>query len=50
MAYHEIRLIISKLLFTFDLELCAESDAWAEQKTFSLWEKRPLMVRLRERE
>lgn len=48
MAYHEMRLIITKVLFNFDLRLCPESENWADQKTFTLWEKHPLMVRLKD--
>lgn len=48
MAYHEMRLILTKLLYNFDLELCPESQDWANQKTFSLWEKHPLMVKLKD--
>lgn len=48
MAYHEMRLIITKVLFNFDMELCPESETWADQKTFLLWEKHPLMVRLKD--
>lgn len=47
MAQHEMRLIAAKMLYSFDLELCPESDTWSEQYTYILWEKRPLMVRLR---
>ena len=47
MAYHEMRLIISKVLYSFDLQLCPESDDWANQRVFTLWEKRPLMCKLR---
>jgi cytochrome P450 len=45
MAMHELRLIMATLLFTFDLELCEESENWADQKSFALWIKDPLMVR-----
>ncbi|KAI8930429.1 hypothetical protein NX059_012380 [Plenodomus lindquistii] len=48
MALHEIRLIISKVIFNFDMLLCAESEQWADQRVFTLWEKRPLMVKLRD--
>lgn len=47
MAYHEIRLLAAKMLFNFDLELCEEGRDWTEQKVFVLWEKKPLMCRLR---
>lgn len=48
LAYAEMRLILAKLLWNFDVELCEESKNWAtEQKVFILWEKGPLMVRLK---
>ena len=48
MAYHEMRLILTKVLYNFDLELCPESEEWADKKVFTLWEKHPLMVKLRD--
>jgi cytochrome P450 len=49
MALHEMRLILSKVLFDFDLELQPESQDWiAKQKVYTLWEKAPLMVKLKE--
>lgn len=47
MAYHEMRLIMSKLLYTFDLQLCPESNNWADQDVYKLWEKKPLMCTLK---
>ncbi|KAF2712060.1 cytochrome P450 [Pleomassaria siparia CBS 279.74] len=47
MAYHEMRLIIAKVLFNFDLELCPESANWADQRIFTLWEKKPLLCKLK---
>ncbi|KAI9686690.1 MAG: hypothetical protein M1820_010577 [Bogoriella megaspora] len=44
LAYHEMRLIEAKLLFNFDLHLEKESENWADQDTYILWEKHPLMV------
>lgn len=50
LAYHEMRLILAKVLWNFDLKLTEESQDWAEsQRTFALWEKPPLMVETRER-
>ncbi|KAI8937337.1 hypothetical protein NX059_006543 [Plenodomus lindquistii] len=46
MAYHEMRLLIAKVLYNFDLELCPESKDWSDQRTFILWEKKPLMCKL----
>lgn len=51
MAYHEMRIILAKLLWHFDLfGLTEESERWNEQRVFILWEKGPLMVKMRERE
>jgi len=47
MAYHEMRLILAKVLYNFDLELCADSKDWLEQSIFILWDKTPLMVKLK---
>lgn len=46
-----MRLILAKLLWNFDMELEEPLPAgWAErQKTYILWDKPPLMVRLKER-
>jgi averantin hydroxylase len=43
-----MRLILARLLFNFDLELDkARTGNWLDQKTFTLWEKRALWVKLR---
>jgi hypothetical protein len=47
MAYHEMRLIITKVLYSFDIELCPESVNWFGQKTYTLWEKHPLVCKLK---
>lgn len=46
LAYHEMRLILAMVLYSFDLSLCGESKNWNDQKVFTLWEKPPLMVAL----
>lgn len=46
LAYAEMRLILARVLWNFDLKLAEESNDWANQKTFNLWEKGPLMCRL----
>lgn len=46
LAYAEMRLILAHVLWNFDLELATESENWADQKIFSLWEKGPLYVKL----
>ncbi|KAH7348070.1 cytochrome P450 46A1 [Pyrenochaeta sp. MPI-SDFR-AT-0127] len=47
MAYHEMRLILAKVVFNFDLELRPESKDWADQQVFILWQKGPLMVNVK---
>lgn len=47
MAYHEMRLLLAKLLYNFDLELCDVSRDWMDQKVYILWEKKPLLCWLR---
>ncbi|PNY24989.1 Isotrichodermin C-15 hydroxylase [Tolypocladium capitatum] len=47
LAYAEIRLIITRVLYRFDVELAFKQDDWHEkQKTFLVWEKGPLYIRL----
>ncbi|KAL2192904.1 cytochrome P450 [Corynascus similis CBS 632.67] len=49
MALHEMRLVLARLYFRFDFELCAaESTRWADdQRAFILWEKKPLFCSVR---
>lgn len=42
-----MRLILARILFNFDLELVNPADKWNDQKVFSLWDKKPLMVYLK---
>jgi len=46
LAYMEMRLILARLLWNFDIELCKESEGWSKQRVFMLWEKPELNVRL----
>jgi hypothetical protein len=50
LAYAELRLIVSKFFWNFDVELRPESDNWEQQEANVLWRKKPLYVKLRERE
>ncbi len=50
LAYNEMRLILAKVLWSIDLELCEESRDWNEQKAFTLWEKPQLWCRLKVRQ
>lgn len=47
MAYHEMRLVLAKVLFNFDLELRPESADWLNQRSFTLWEKQSLIVKVK---
>lgn len=47
LAWHEMRLILAKTLWNFDLSLCQESKNWSDQKAYILWEKHPLMVTIK---
>ncbi|PFH55147.1 hypothetical protein XA68_10589 [Ophiocordyceps unilateralis] len=50
LAYSEMRLIISKLLYRFDFSLPPGQDDWHEsQNVVTLWTKGPLYIRLRRR-
>lgn len=42
-----MRLIMAKVLYAFDFELGLESENWLDQPTFILWQKKPLMCKLR---
>ena len=46
-AYHEMRLILTKILWHFDLQLCPESEGWIKQKIFLMWDKPSLYCRLK---
>ncbi|ETS73398.1 hypothetical protein PFICI_15003 [Pestalotiopsis fici W106-1] len=48
LAYAEMRLILTRLLWKFDLEMMDESKSWAKQKIFTLWDKKELRVKLQE--
>lgn len=46
LANAEMRLILTKVLWYFDLEPQPESLHWSEQRSYSLWSRPPLMVKL----
>jgi hypothetical protein len=47
LAYHELRLVMAKVLYAFDFELASGSENWQDQETYILWQKKPLMCRLK---
>lgn len=42
-----MRLLLTTVLLHFDIELCEESKAWADQKVWTLWEKPALWCKIR---
>ena len=46
LAHTEMRSIMVRILWNFDIELCLGSDNWMARKVFVLWDKPPLNVRL----
>lgn len=42
-----MRLIMARVLYSFDLELCPESENWTDQRAFTVWEKKPLICKLK---
>lgn len=46
LAMAEMRAILARVLWHFDISLCKESENWDQQKVFLLWDKPDLMVRL----
>jgi cytochrome P450 len=49
-AWAEMRCILARLVWGFEMELCRESERWDEgQKVYFVWFKPPLMVKLKAR-
>lgn len=46
LAYAEMRLIAAKMLWSFDMTLDESSASWNIQKTYLIWERKPLMLKL----
>ncbi|KAH1519211.1 hypothetical protein KXX06_010233 [Aspergillus fumigatus] len=44
LANAEMRLILAKVFWHSDMELCPESENWADQESYNLWSRPPLMV------
>ncbi|OHF03244.1 RadP cytochrome P450 epoxidase [Colletotrichum orchidophilum] len=47
LAWLELRLLLAKILWHYDLELCPGMESWVVQRNYITWEKGPLMVKLR---
>jgi cytochrome P450 len=52
LAWAEMRVVVARVLWQFDIKLAEERDVWdwGEQATYIFWEKRALEVLVRERE
>ena len=47
----ETRLVLARILWNFDIELCEETDKdWLEQAGYVTWQRKALIVRLRSRQ
>ncbi|KAF5864524.1 hypothetical protein ETB97_007356 [Aspergillus alliaceus] len=46
LAYSELRLIVVRLFWNFDMTLAGGGDNWTDQLAYTVWEKKPLMVKL----
>ncbi|KAL4781966.1 cytochrome P450 [Aspergillus varians] len=49
LAYAEMRTILAKLLWHFNISLDERSAAWVDVKSYVVWEKKPLLVKLQAR-
>jgi cytochrome P450 len=51
MGYLEMRLILARLIYRFDLELLNDEDSFSpeRQKVHFFWSKPPLLIQVRER-
>ncbi|GAQ08154.1 isotrichodermin C-15 hydroxylase [Aspergillus lentulus] len=46
LANAEMQLILAKVFWHLDMELCPESEDWAAQESYNLWSRPPLKVRI----
>ncbi|MCJ1388900.1 hypothetical protein MMC18_001751 [Xylographa bjoerkii] len=46
LAYAEMRSIMARMLWHFEMELCEDAEGWNDQRIFILWDKPALYVRL----
>ena len=46
LAYFEMRSILARVLWNFDMQIAKASQGWMEQKEYILWDKPPLWVKL----
>lgn len=46
LARAEMKLIMGKLFWHFDMELVDKESDWTQQSIYGLWDKDPLMIRM----
>ncbi|KAE8552784.1 hypothetical protein TMatcc_007829 [Talaromyces marneffei ATCC 18224] len=46
LAHAEMRLIAAKIIWSFDIVLEESSNGWNIQKSYTIWERKPLFVKL----
>ena len=44
LAYAEMRLILARIVYNFDMQLVDENEDWLDQNVYILWQKRPLRL------
>lgn len=44
----EMRMMLAKVFWHSGVELCDGMEGWLDQRSYLMWEKRPLMVKVRE--
>ncbi|KAH8585652.1 cytochrome P450 monooxygenase-like protein [Bisporella sp. PMI_857] len=49
LAYNEMRSVMARMVWHFDMELCNKNETWMDQKVYFMWEKLALNVRLSHR-
>jgi cytochrome P450 len=48
LAYAEMKVILARVFYNYDMELCEESQGWKDGlRMYGLWDKKPLMVTLK---
>lgn len=47
LAFVEMRVVLTRLLWEFDIELIDKAQEWEKARVFLIWEKKPLFVKLK---
>ena len=49
LAYNEMRSVMARMLWHFEMELDPESENWRDHKVYFMWEKPALKIKLSHR-